>query len=284
MDRRCTLRAGGPARALVVPEGRRRLADLLVALEKVGAPWRVVGRGSNILVPDSGYDGVIILLGRNLSTITRLPDEGEDVRVRAEAGCGLMRLVSWCAQQGLSGLEFAAGIPGSVGGAVAMNAGAWGGEIAHCLTALTLLAPSGELLARPRTELAVAYRRIDTEGMIVVEAEFLLRKDAPGDVAGRGRELLARRGARQPRGVASAGSFFKNPADMPAAGRLIEEAGLKGTRIGGAEVSQVHANFFVNTGGATARDFLDLMALVQQTVQKQFGVWLEPEVHILPGA
>lgn len=285
MAGRCTLRAGGPALALVAPAGRQELVDLLVVLQEIGAPWRVVGRGSNILVPDSGYAGVVIVLGGKLSALTRLPGRaGEGVRVRAEAGCGLMRLVSWCADQGLSGLEFAAGIPGSVGGAVVMNAGAWGSEIADCLVSLTLLAPSGELLTRMRAELAVFYRCIDTRGMIVVEAEFLLKEEEPRTIARRGRELLARRRARQPRGVASAGSFFKNPVGMPAAGRLIEEAGLKGTRIGGAEVSQVHANFLVNTGGATARDFFDLMLLVQEAVQKRFGVWLEPEVHILPPA
>lgn len=283
MARRCTLRAGGTARALIVPAGRQELIDLVVVLTEIGAPWQVVGRGSNILVPDSGYGGVVILLGGKFSALTRMPGrDGDGVRVQVEAGCGLMRLVSWCADQGLSGLEFAVGIPGSVGGAVVMNAGAWGGEIAHCLDSVTLLAPSGELLTRARADLAVFYRRIDTGGMIVVEAGFLLAEGDSRIIAGRGRELLARRRAKQPRGVASAGSFFKNPPGMAAAGRLIEETGLKGARIGGAQVSPQHANFLVNTGGATAKDFLDLMALIQEAVEKQFGVRLEPEVHILP--
>ncbi|HIJ91599.1 MAG: UDP-N-acetylmuramate dehydrogenase [Desulfobulbaceae bacterium] len=282
MARWCTLQVGGPARAIAAPASREELQSLLGVLAQLGVCWRVIGRGSNLLVSDAGYEGVIVLLGRKFSAIeTRPGRKAGEVMVRVEAGCSLMKLVNWCIDQGLQGLEFAAGIPGSVGGAVVMNAGAWGKEISDALLAVTFLRGSGEFVERAKDGLAFSYRHLKTEGMVVVAAEFLLQAGDRQAIDRRCGQMMRERKEKQPQGLANAGSFFKNPSGFPAAGKLIQDAGLKGIRVGGAQVSEVHANFLVNTGSATAQDFLDLMRLVQETVAERFGVRLEPEVHIL---
>jgi UDP-N-acetylmuramate dehydrogenase len=234
------------------------------------------------LVADAGYDGVIVMLGRKFAAIEqRAGKKSGETRVRVEVGCSLMKLVNWCAAQGLEGLEFAAGIPGSVGGAVVMNAGAWGREMSEVLSAVTFLRTSGELVERKKADLAFSYRHLETEGMVAVAAEFSLQAGDRQAIEKRGAQLLRDRKEKQPQGLANAGSFFKNPAGLPPAGKLIQDAGLKGLTVGGAQVSEVHANFLVNTGSATAQDFLDLMRLVQEKVFERFGVRLEPEVHLL---
>lgn len=278
----CTLRVGGPARVLAEPAGLNELQSLLATLTELAVSWRVIGRGSNLLVPDRGYDGVVVVLGRKFAAIGPV-EECDDGRIAvwAEAGCSLMRLVNWTVEQGLTGLEFAAGIPGSLGGAVVMNAGAWGKEMGQVISSVCFLSKTGELIEKRRAALAFSYRRLETGGMVVVGAECAL---AAGDrqlIAGRCRELIKKRREKQPRMVASAGSFFKNPPGLPAAGKLIEDTGLKGFRLGGAMVSEKHGNFLVNTGCATAADLLELMELVQERVFARFGIWLEPEVHIL---
>lgn len=282
MARWCTLQVGGPARAVATPASRAELQGLLTVLAKLGVCWRVIGRGSNLLVADAGYDGVIVMLGRKFAAMEqRAGEKSNEVKVQVEAGCSLMKLVNWCAAQGLEGLEFAAGIPGSVGGAVVMNAGAWGREMSEVLSAVTFLRTSGELVERKKADLAFSYRHLETEGMIAVAAEFLLQAGDRQAIEKRGAQLLRNRKEKQPQGLANAGSFFKNPVGLPPAGKLIQDAGLKGLTVGGAQVSEVHANFLVNTGSATAQDFLDLMRLVQEKVFERFGVRLEPEVHLL---
>ncbi len=282
MARWCTLQVGGPARAIAIPASREELQSLIAVLAKLGVCWRVIGRGSNLLVSDAGYEGVIVMLGRKFATIDkRAGKKADETLVQVEAGCSLMKLVNWCVAQGLQGLEFAAGIPGSVGGAVVMNAGAWGKEMSEALTSVVFLRGSGEFVERKKGELAFSYRHLETEGMLVVAAEFLLQAGDHQALDIRCGQLMRDRKEKQPQGQANAGSFFKNPAGLPAAGKLIQDAGLKGLRVGGAQVSEVHANFLVNTGSATAQDFLDLMRLVQEKVLERFGVRLEPEVHIL---
>ncbi len=278
----CTLQVGGPARAIATPATRAELQSLLVVLAELGVCWRVIGRGSNLLVSDAGYDGVIVVLGRKFAAIEQQTGEKDGkIQVRVEAGCSLMKLVNWCTGQGLEGLEFAAGIPGSVGGAVVMNAGAWGKEMSEALAAVTFLSRSGEFVERKKGDLAFSYRHLETESMIVVVADLLLQAGDRQAIEKRCSQLMRDRKEKQPQGQANAGSFFKNPAGLPAAGKLIQDAGLKGVRVGGAQVSEVHANFLVNIGSATAQDFLDLMRLVQEKVFERFDVWLEPEVHIL---
>ena len=282
MARWCTLQVGGPARAIATPASRAELQSLLGVLAGLGVCWRVMGRGSNLLVSDAGYEGVIVMLGRKFAAIEeRGGEKAGEARVQVEAGCSLMKLVNWCSAQGLQGLEFAAGIPGSVGGAVVMNAGAWGKEMSGVLSSVTFLRGSGEFVEREKGGLAFSYRHLETEGMVVAAAEFLLQAGDRQEIEQRCSRLLRDRKEKQPQGLANAGSFFKNPVGLPAAGRLIEDAGLKGFRVGGAQVSEVHANFLVNTGQATAQDFLDLMQLVQEKVAERFGVRLEPEIHIL---
>jgi len=275
-----TLRVGGPADALIRPGGRGELIQLVGRLTEAQVPWRVIGRGSNIVVADQGIDGVVIVLGREFGAIQALP-AASGQQVVAEAGCALARLSSWCHAHGLSGLEFVTGIPGTVGGAIMMNAGAWGGEIAHVITEVELLDQQGQLERRPLTPADFCYRGwLQPHRKIVVSGSFLLHPEAPATIGQRCHGLVRERTGKQPKGVASAGSFFKNPPG-DSAGRLIEQAGLKGVTVGGAQVSRVHANFLINTGQATATDLWQLMRLVQGQVHERFGVTLEPEVEFV---
>ncbi|MEJ2034449.1 MAG: UDP-N-acetylmuramate dehydrogenase [Deltaproteobacteria bacterium] len=281
LARYTTPRVGGPAAALIEPSTLSELTSLLKGLRSKGLPWRVIGRGSNVLVADEGLPEVVIVLGPSLAAIGHVEQEGEERLVQAEAGCSLPRLVSWCTAAGLSGLEFAVGIPGSVGGAIVMNAGAWGREICEALHALVVVDEAGEARTLPATAETFEYRRWEhEEGVIVAAGIFKLQTGSPEAIEKRCRAHLQARRERQPLGLPSAGSFFKNPPEM-AAGRLIEEAGLKGLQVGGAMVSERHANFLVNVGGATARDFYQLMCIVQERVEDRTGIRLEPEVHLL---
>lgn len=276
-----TLKVGGPAAAVAMPASTAELVSLLALLRSHDVPWRVIGRGSNLLASDRGYEGMVIVLDRRFGAIGReANDEGKSI-VRVEAGCGLAPLLQWCAAQGLAGLEFLAGIPGSVGGALAMNAGAWGEEVAGRLSAVELLDAGGVLRRVPRQELRFSYRHFElAPETVIVAGIFALPAGSGREIEAKMAAHVAARKAKQPKGVANAGSFFKNPPG-DAAGRLIEQAGLKGTTVGGAMVSPVHANFLVNTGSATAADLVALMRLVQAAVEARFGVRLEPEVHLL---
>lgn len=284
-----TLRVGGPAAVAARPGTLAQLASLLALLDRLGCPRRVLGRGSNLLVADEGYAGVAIILGQRLGRITRLPPAPDPagraavrrVLVRVEAGCSLAALLAWATKQGLGGLEFLAGIPGSVGGAVMMNAGAWGeslGERVHGLE----VARGGRVEEINRSALEFSYRRVQglAADEVVGAAILALVSREPAAIQALVRQRHEQRRAAQPQGVASAGSFFKNPPG-DYAGRLIEQAGLKGTRVGGAQVSPKHANFLINRQGARAADLLALMKLVQEQVLSRFGVRLEPEVHLL---
>ena len=306
---------GGPAMALVTVEEMSELQRVLVFLQEQKILWRIIGKGTNLLVSDSGFAGVILLLGKGFGTIHQLKTElnavppatenfsansrfavTEGAVLQVGAACSLARLVGWCTDQGLTGLEFAAGIPGTVGGAVIMNAGAWGREMAEVLVSVTVVTPAGEMRTLPRAELDFGYRIWhdyscqvpgvgESEGdvgakRIVVGVELQL---APGDqeqIRAVCQSYREKRRLKQPNKECSAGSFFKNP-EGDAAGRLIEASGLKGVRVGGAMVSPVHANFLVNSGGATAEDIVKLMKKVQAAVQKDSGILLEPEVHFL---
>lgn len=281
MKRFSTLRVGGPATAVVLPTSAAEVSRLVKGLQRYAIPWRVIGRGSNILVPDAGFSGVVIVLGPQFSKIGKTQELGERTKVPVESGCGLAKLCNWCIDRRLTGLEFATGIPGSVGGAVSMNAGAWGEEISEVVAAITFIDSHGEVFTRSRQTLRFSYRHLAREeGTIILSAVFELRKGSREEIASTCRKYMKQRKENQPHGAASAGSFFKNPAGYEAAGFLIEQAGLKGFRVGGAMVSDVHANFIVNTGEATARNFLELMRVVQEKVLDNSGICLEPEVDI----
>ncbi|MBA3013557.1 MAG: UDP-N-acetylmuramate dehydrogenase [Proteobacteria bacterium] len=276
-----SLKVGGPADAVIEPATKEDLIRLVSCLTAEGVPWQVIGRGTNILPADQGVEGVVIVLGRHFAAIQEVVGEGGSRQVQVDAGCSLTKLVRWCAGRGLSGLEFCFGIPGSVGGAIVMNAGAWGGEIAQVICEAEFLDDAGHLEHRLLTRNDFCYRGWrHPHGKVVVSGIFIVSSDEAPDIVERCHRYAKARAAKQPKGVASAGSFFKNPEGV-AAGWLIEQAGLKGLRVGGAEVSQVHANFLINRGRACADDFYQLMRVVQVQVREKFGVELSPEVKLL---
>ena len=282
MSEYTTLRIGGVAQGMAFPCGLNEMAMLVKGLRRLDLPWRVIGGGSNILVADEGLPGMTIVFNKGFSRIAILREVGERVYVRVQAGCSLARFVSWCEEQGLSGMEFAAGIPGTVGGALRMNAGAWSSEMSAVVTALTIMDEKGCYCVKGRNEVDFRYRSWgEDDHNLAMEGVFLLRRSTREVVAQQCREAIALRKLNQPYGVASAGSFFKNPAGEKSAGQLIDEAGLKGVQVGQARVSEKHANFLVNLGGATATDMIKLMQLVQSEVKERFAIFLEPEVKLL---
>ncbi|MDW7773217.1 MAG: UDP-N-acetylmuramate dehydrogenase [Desulfobulbaceae bacterium] len=282
----CTLQAGGSTDALVVASTLAELEKLVRWLQDHEIAWRVIGRGSNILITGKGFHGVLIILGEEFSSIgCRETAADGKTRVAAGAGCSVSRLVGWCGRHSLSGLEFMSGIPGSVGGAVYMNAGAWGSEIGEYIAGVSFVDVQGCFHEVPAEEIDFSYRRIQPgseqlQHGVIVGAEFLLLPGRQREIFEKCRLYQEQRRKKQPVGMPSAGSFFKNP-EGDSAGRLIEAAGLKGLRRGNAMVSPVHANFIVNTGQATADEIIALMQEVQERVFHASGILLEPEVQLL---
>lgn len=284
MSRHTSYRIGGAVDALVTPADRDDLLELLGEIRKRNIPLLVLGGGTNLLVRDGGFRGVAASL-KKLDAI-RITREyravgGTYVVVTAEAGAGFGRLVNFSVENALTGLEFAAGIPGTVGGAICMNAGTVQGEIGDVTDAVTFLMPTGEIVLRHRDEMAFRYRTANVPpGAAIIEVRIILRRGESEVIAGRIRKLQETRKERQPGGLPNAGSVFKNPPGE-AAGKLIEQAGLKGLTVGRAQVSEKHANFIVNLGGATAADVLALMRIIQERVLEMHKVRLEPEIRIV---
>jgi len=280
-----TFRVGGPAIALVTVEETEELQSVISLCSEQEIDWKLLGRGSNIIVSDRGFHGIIILLGDSFKFVRRKDmDEGSNIIVHAGAAIGLSRLGDWAAEQGLSGLEFAAGIPASLGGALTMNAGAWGREIGDLVQRVSVVGKYEKRVVSG-ADLNFEYRRWrdiheSLLGFVITEVELRLSNAETIAVQQKMRKYRRQRWERQPVGMPNAGSFFKNPPGQ-SAGFLIESSNLKGMRVGGAEVSDKHANFFVNRGNATANDIMKLMRLVQDTVKKDSGITLEPEVHFL---
>ena len=273
-----SFRIGGPARRMAFPRNAEQLVLLLNFACEYGARPYVLGNGTNVLFPDEGVDRLIINT-RDMADIQLL----EGSRVRAGAGASLARTAVFACQQGLTGLEFAHGIPGSVGGGVCMNAGAYGGELAQVMESVTVLFPEEGVKTVPCGDMAFGYRRsllTEHPDAVALSAVFTLHPDDSAAIRSRMDDLMARRKASQPLEYPSAGSTFKRP-EGHFAGRLIEEAGCKGLTIGGAQVSEKHAGFVINVGGATCADVLALMAEVQRRVMENSGVTLEPEVRIV---
>ena len=288
MSQFSTLKVGGPAEAIISVTNNQELNKLILWLKKHEIGWWIVGRGSNILVPDTGLAGVVIILEGEFRSIEKLMNSSitrkkERVLIRAGAGCLLPKLVNYCISQNLSGLEFGVGIPGSIGGAIVMNAGAWGYEIGSLVDEVLLMNSKGDIFPEQGRNLGFFYRKWSMpHNMILLSATFSLTPGSKDDIKATCRKYQELRRRNQPVAEPSAGSFFKNPP-ADSAGRLIEMAGLKGFSVGGAKISEKHANFIVNTGKASAADILNLMQTVQQEVYKRFGIKLEPEVHILGG-
>ena len=282
MSRHTTLRVGGNAEAVYEagdPEGLSRVVSFL-ADERI--PYMVAGRGSNLLVRDGGISGVVILLAGTFADIEF--EESDYPDILAGAGLSIVDLLMWCREAGLSGLEFLAGIPGSVGGAVAMNAGAFGKETGSRVREIRLVCQHGQLTVRDRSRLRFSYRGLNLEaGIVITNVLFRLDRDDPKTVSARIAGCLKRRKETQPLEYPSAGSIFKNPLN-DYAGRLMEQAGLKGKRIGGAMISNKHANFIVNKDGATAGDILTLIKLAREEVRRSAGVQLELEIQVVGSA
>ncbi len=277
-------RIGGPADVLALPADREDLVRLMQAIKSRGAKYFVLGGGTNLLVRDGGFRGVAVCLERmqTAAVVRQYRSLGGTFAVlKADAGASLQKLVALAAENSLTGMEFGVGIPGTVGGAVCMNAGTSAGSIGDVIEAVSLLTPDGEIAVRSREEMGFGYRTaLIPAGHIVVEAQVILRQDDGEKIKSRMKALLDARKDRQPWGLPNAGSVFKNPLDE-AAGKLIETAGLKGRRIGGAQISDQHANFIVNAGNATAADVLKLMEIVQEKVLDVHKIRLEPEIKII---
>ena len=272
-----TFRVGGPARFFVTPKTAEELQGIIACCREAQVPYYIIGNGSNLLVSDQGYEGVVIQIFKEMNEI-RI--EGEEIV--AQAGALLSTVAARAAEASLTGFEFAAGIPGTLGGACVMNAGAYGGEMKDVLTEVQALTREGEVLTIPKDELELGYRTsvIAKKGYIVLEAKLRLEKGQEADIRARMEDLKNRRVTKQPLEYPSAGSTFKRPEGY-FAGKLIQDAGLGGFQVGGAQVSEKHCGFVVNKGEATAADVLTLIKDVQETVLKQFGVKLEPEVKMI---
>jgi len=271
-----SFRIGGPADLLIEVENEDELTDALAAANRCGAQAFCLGAGTNLLVSDRGVRGLVVRLGRGFEKI-----EIDGKRVSAGAAAQFGTLVETVIERGLAGLEFAEGIPGTVGGGLVMNAGAFGGELARVVTMVHGATRQGELKALNADEVHFAYRRTELPpGFIITRVEFELAEGDHETMRARVAELRARRAARQPRGFPNAGSIFKNPPGS-FAGRLLEGCGLKGERMGGAAFSEQHANFIVNLGDARAAEVRALMELARKKVKETTGVWLEPEVKLV---
>jgi UDP-N-acetylmuramate dehydrogenase len=275
LARHTSLRIGGPADYFVIPASVDDILETLDFVRDRGLPWIVLGNGTNVLFPDEGYRGVIIKLGPSLGRIEISGD-----RVRAQAGTSLAALISQVRAQGGRDFDFLVGIPGSVGGALVMNAGIPEGTISDVVTRVGALTFDGKFITLKAEECRFGYRasRFQEEQLIVIEGEFALGRGKAWD----GEELLQRRKERQPLGVPSPGCVFRNPVGVNAtAGQLLDWAGLKGLRVGGARISPKHANFIVNEGGATSRDVLQLIDIARSVVLKYWGVELKLELAVV---
>lgn len=277
MSKHTSFRIGGPADLFVTPDDIDELRDVIAACRAAGVPHFVLGCGSDLLVADEGYRGVIVSCTKGLVNVAI---DGE--RMACQAGVPLREASEMACELGLSGLEFACGIPGSVGGACFMNAGAYGGCVADVLESVRCLMPDGTQQSLPVEELALGYRasRVRDEGLVVLSATFRLHEGDQDDIRARMDDFTQRRRKKQPLELPSAGSTFKRP-EGHFAGKLISDAGLKGYAHGGAGVSTKHAGFVVNNGGATAADVHAVIRHVQDEVERQFGVRLEPELRFL---
>lgn len=276
LSRYTNTKTGGPADFLAFPETVSQVQDLVAYANDHELPVTIIGNATNLIVRDGGVRGLTMILTRmNRIAVTA-------TTVVADAGASLIEVTKRAQSHSLSGLEFAAGIPGSVGGAIYMNAGAYGGEISTVADHVTVLTPTAEIKTISKADLDFGYRqsRVQSEGDVVLDATFELKPGDSDAIQAQMDELNARRAARQPLDLPSCGSVFKRPTGY-FAGKLIHDAGLQGFQIGGAQVSMKHAGFIVNVGNATATDYLDVIHHVQEVVQEKFNVSLETEVRII---
>ena len=277
MSRHTTFKIGGPADYFLMPDKDTDVGCIVKICKESAIPYFILGNGSNLLVGDGGYRGAVIQIYKNMSAVTV---EGTEITV--QAGALLSSVAAAAKNAALTGCEFAGGIPGTMGGAVVMNAGAYGGEMKDVLTEVTVMDEEGEIVTLPADKLELGYRTsiIKTAGYIVLEAKLQLKEGNPEVIRETMKDLTIRRTTKQPLEYPSAGSTFKRPEGY-FAGKLIMDSGLAGYQVGGAQVSEKHCGFVINAGGATARDVRTLMDNVRDIVYKKYGVTLEPEVKFL---
>ena len=277
MSRHTTFKIGGPADYFLMPDKGTDVGRIVKICKESGIPYFILGNGSNLLVGDGGYRGAVIQIYKNMSSVTV-----EGTEIIAQAGALLSSVAAAAKNASLTGFEFAGGIPGTMGGAVVMNAGAYGGEMKDVLTEVTVMDDEGEIITLPADKLELGYRTsiIKTAGYIVLEAKLQLKEGNPEVIRETMKDLTIRRTTKQPLEYPSAGSTFKRPEGY-FAGKLIMDSGLAGYQVGGAQVSEKHCGFVINAGGATARDVRTLMDNVRDIVYKKYGVTLEPEVKFL---
>lgn len=278
MAEHSSFKAGGSADLMVMPQSINQLKEVLQILSGGDYPYMILGNGSNILVKDGGYRGIMVKMGSAFDSV-----QIDGNRVICGAGTLLSVAAKAAANAGLTGLEFASGIPGSIGGAVFMNAGAYDGEIKLVLEKARIISKDGtqdRYMTADELDMGYRHTALHESGDIAVEAVFKLEEGNVEEIKAKIADLTARRNSKQPVQFPSAGSFFKRPTGY-FAGKLVQDAGLKGLTVGGAQVSELHSGFVINIGGATATDILQLMEIVQQTVMDKFGVMLEPEVRII---
>lgn len=277
MSRHTTFRIGGPADFYLCPHSTKEVQEIVEICKEEKLPYFVLGNGSNLLVSDRGYRGVVIQLWKNFSDITV-----KDCCIQAKAGALLSKVAAEALEAGLTGMEFASGIPGTIGGAAFMNAGAYGGEMKDIIKSVKVLDTQGEARVLPKEELKMGYRTsiVKEKGYTVLSVELELTRGNQEEIRNTMEDLKERRTSKQPLEMPSAGSTFKRPEGY-FAGKLIMDSGLRGFSVGGAQVSEKHCGFVVNKGGATAMDVLNLIREVQRRVKEQFGVDLETEVRFL---
>ena len=277
MSQHTTFKIGGPADYFLMPDKGEDVGRVIKICKEKEIPYFILGNGSNLLVGDGGYRGAVIQIYRNMSSVTV---EGNEIT--AQAGALLSAVAAAAKNASLTGFEFAGGIPGTIGGAVVMNAGAYGGEMKDVLTEVTVMNAEGDIFTLPTEELELGYRTsiIKTVGYIVLEAKIRLKEGDPEVIRETMKDLTIRRTTKQPLEYPSAGSTFKRPEGY-FAGKLIMDSGLAGYQVGGAQVSEKHCGFVINAGDATARDVRTLMDNVRDIVYKKYGVTLEPEVKFL---
>lgn len=281
MSRHTTFRIGGPAKVFVTPDNIEKIIKTVNLIREEKQEYFILGNGSNLLVADEGYDGIVIST-ENLKDLNIEKEDGEITYIYAEAGAMLSRVAVLALEGSLTGLEFAGGIPGSIGGAVSMNAGAYGGEIKDVIVSADVLMKDGKVFKLTKDELELSYRNsiIQKEQMIVLSAEFALRKGDKEEILAKMKDFSERRRDKQPLEYASGGSTFKRPEGY-FAGKLIEDTGLRGYREGNVMVSEKHCGFVVNVGGGTCKEAKEVINHVKEEVQKKFGVTLEMEVKKL---
>ena len=277
MKKHTTFRIGGPADYYLCPHSTEEMQKILQICKENNIEFFILGNGSNLLVSDKGYRGAVIQLWKNFSDII-----AEEKTITVKAGALLSKVAAEALEEGLTGMEFASGIPGTIGGAVVMNAGAYGGEMKDIIKEVTVLTKEGEILTLSKEEMNFGYRTsvVKEKGYVVISVVLQLEKGDREKIRKVMDDLKERRVAKQPLDMPSAGSTFKRPEGY-FAGKLIMDAGLRGFSVGGAQISEKHCGFVVNKGDATAADVLGLIREVQKRVQEQFGVTLEPEVKFL---